>query len=307
MKRMTRIATVAAAAVAIAPAAGAAGACHHDDHGKSSHGHHSSHHGSHSGHTVRYVAMGDSYAAGVGLEPLDPKSPEACRQSTSDLGHLIASSLHYSLTDVSCSGADTTDFSTPQYPGVTPAQLKALDKKTDVVTVMIGGNDSDVFSNAISACSKAGFGTNGAGSPCKDTYGDTFEKTVRTKTYPALVSTLRAVKAKAPNAKIAVVAYPRLMPKTGGCFPSMPIASGDTAYVNRLQETLNDSVKRAAKKAGVTYVDAWSASTGHDACQPVGTRWVEPVLGGVTKQPAHPNTLGEKALADLTRKALHLR
>ena len=87
----------------------------------------------------------------------------------------------------------------------------------------------------------------------------------------------------------------------------MLVATGDVAYVNRLQRTLNSAVERAARQTGVTYVDTYRASFGHDACKPVGIRWVEPVIGEVTKEKAHPNVLGELAFAALTRRALHLR
>ena len=53
-----------------------------------------------------------------------------------------------------------------------------------------------------------------------------------------------------------------------------------TVRVAAIQATLNDAVRRAAAASGATYVDMSAASEGHDACKPVGVRWVEPVLLG---------------------------
>ena len=47
-------------------------------------------------------------------------------------------------------------------------------------------------------------------------------------------------------------------------------------------------------------------SNGHDACQPIGTRWVEPVLAGTNPVIVHPNALGEQKMAEQVRKVLRL-
>ena len=64
-------------------------------------------------------------------------------------------------------------------------------------------------------------------------------------------------------------------------------------YVRGIQATLNDAVRRAAAATGATYVDLNTVSNGHDACQPIGVRWVEPVLQGTNPVIVHPNALGE--------------
>jgi len=161
----------------------------------------------------------------------------------------------------------------------------------------IGGNDSGVFIGAILACGVAGIATLGHGSPCTNLYGSRFEDTVRTTTYPALVAALQAVRAKAPQAEVAILGYPWIVPETGGCFTKMPIATGDVPYLRSLQVTLNDAVGRAAAATGATYVDMGAVSDGHDACQPLGVRWIEPVLQTTNPVVVHPNALGEANLA----------
>src|SRR5581483_131854 len=188
-----------------------------------------------------------------------------------------------------------------------PPQLDAVGSRTQLVTMTIGGNDNGVFIDAIIDCGSAGLSTLGRGSPCKDKYGSSFADTIRTKTYPALVKALRAVKQKAPRAKVGILGYPWIMPPRTGCYPRMPVATGDVPYVHHIQWVLNDAIRRAAAATDTTYVNLNKASTGHDACQPIGVRWVEPALGGTNPVIVHPNALGERKMAAQAMTVLGLR
>jgi lysophospholipase L1-like esterase len=254
---------------------------------------------------LRYVAMGDSYSAASGNLPPDPTAAPQCLRSTVNYPHVLAAAVPVQLTDVTCGGAETGDYFTGQYPGVA-AQLDAVKSNTQLVTMTIGGNDSGVFIDSILECGAAGLTTLGQGSPCKDKYGSSFEDTIRSTTYPSLVKALKAVKAKAPKAKVGILSYPWILPASGSCFPQMPVATGDVPYLRHEQATLNDAVRRAAAKTGATYVDLNTVSNGHDACQAAGVRWVEPVVGGTNPVIVHPNALGESHMATQTRKVLHL-
>lgn len=254
---------------------------------------------------LRYVALGDSYSAASGVLPLDLSAPQ-CLRSTRNYPHVIAGATGAQLTDVTCGAAETNDYFESQYPGVAP-QLDALAGATQLVTMTIGGNDSGVFIGTIASCGTAGLTTLGQGSPCKDRYGSSFEDTINNTTYPSLVKSLNAVRAKAPSAQVAILGYPWIMPASGGCFDKMPIAQGDVPYVRGIQATLNDAVRRAAAATGTTYVNFNTVSNGHDACQPLGVRWVEPVLQGTNPVIVHPNALGESAMAAQTMTVLGLR
>ena len=253
-----------------------------------------------------YVAMGDSYSAASGVLPLDPTAPPSCLRSTRNYPHVIAARIGAKLTDVTCGAAETKDYRESQSPGVAP-QLDALGSRTKLVTMTIGGNDSGVFIGAITKCGVAGASTAGTGSPCKDTYGSSFEDTIRSTTYPALVKALRDVHAKAPNAKVSILDYPWIVPTSGRCFPQLPIADGDVPYLRSLQATLNDAVRRAAAATATRYVSFAKVSDGHDACKPLGIRWIEPVVGTTNPVIVHPNALGESKMADQTIKVLGLR
>ena len=69
---------------------------------------------------------------------------------------------------------------------------------------------------------------------------------------------------------------------------------GDTPLV------LNDAVRRAAAATGARYIYTYTASAGHDACQPLLKRWLEPVVAPVNAFPVHPNAIGEAAMAQDT-------
>lgn len=254
---------------------------------------------------LRYVALGDSYSAASGVVPPDPAAPPQCLRSLLNYPHVIAGQTGARLTDVTCGGAKTSDYFSSQYNGVAP-QLSALQANTQLVTMTIGGNDSNVFVDVIVDCGSAGLSTAGQGSPCKDRYGSSFDDTIRNTTYPALVNALTAVHAKAPHAKVAILGYPWVMPPSGGCYPRMPVAVGDVPYVRDIQATLNDAVSRAAAATGTTYVDFSTVSEGHDACQPIGVRWIEPVVTGTNPVVVHPNALGEAQMAAHTIATLHL-
>lgn len=244
-----------------------------------------------------YVALGDSFSAGSGVLPLSTTANPLCAQSSVNYPHLIAQRTGRTLTDATCGGATTGDFTTAQYPG-TPPQLDALSKDARLVTIGIGGNDSGLFASIIQNCTTAGLSTLGQGSPCKDRYGASYETTVRTTTYPAVRKAIADARARAPRATIVVTGYPQILPPTTGCYLTMPIASGDVPYVNGIEQALNAVVEQAARDNGATFVDMWAPSAGRDACQLPWVRWVEPAVASLNFVPVHPNAAGERAYAD---------
>ena len=188
-----------------------------------------------------------------------------------------------------------------------PPQLDALSKDTQLVTMTIGGNDSSVFINTILQCGTAGLTTAGQGSPCKDKYGSSFQDTLRTKTYPDLVKTLKAVHAKAPTAKVAILATRGSCRRRSAASTRCrsPPATSPTCAASRPRSTTPYAGPPAA--TATTYVDLNRVSDNHDACKPIGTRWVEPVLQGTNPVIVHPNALGESQMAAQTVKVLGLR
>jgi hypothetical protein len=255
--------------------------------------------------TSPYVALGDSYSSAAGVEPLVPGSPIGCSRSLLNYAHDIARVTRPShFTDVTCSGAKTSDFDTAQ--SVTPPdsrvrpQLDAVTKSTRLVTMTIGGNDEDVFVDSFFGC-VALTPTDPTGNPCQTTYGNTYTDLIQKQTYPNLVRALTEVHEKAPSATVVILGYPQILPPTWipGC-AAMGVAVGDVPWLAHQQDVLNAVVEKAAAVTGSTFVDMKPSSTGHDACEPIGTRWIEPAAMPINAFPVHPNYEGEGAMAAQT-------
>ncbi|MDV6264408.1 SGNH/GDSL hydrolase family protein [Rhodococcoides yunnanense] len=252
---------------------------------------------------IEHVNLGDSFSAGNGVLPLAPGIPSRCLQSEQNFAHIVAREQGYGLTDVSCGGAATDDFYAPQFEG-TRAQFDALSPSADVVTLMIGGNDNSLFSGAIAACVSALVTHAGAFDPCEQQNGSSFDDKIVDSTLPSVRQALRDIHTRAPGARVIVIGYPWLIPATSTCAPQVPVALGDVPYLRNLQTTLNEAIRQAAADTDTTFVDMSVVSEGHDACQPVGVRWVEPLLFADQFVPLHPNALGESAIAAEVTKAL---
>jgi hypothetical protein len=157
---------------------------------------------------------------------------------------------------------------------------------------------------ALASCVAAFVTHPGAPEPCRAQYGSSFTDPIEAQMYPALVKALGDIHEKSPRAQVIIAGYPWLVPASGSCQPQWSIAPGDMQYLRELQADVNDEVRRAAEATGTTFVDMAQASEGRDSCQPVGQRWVEPLLNTAEPAPAHPNAEGERALAAEVMKAI---
>ena len=93
-----------------------------------------------------------------------------------------------------------------------------------------------------------------------------------------------------------------LFPSSGsGCWPQVPIAWADVPYLRGIQTALNSMLAQQAGANGAKIVDAYTASTGKDACRSTTTRWVEPLVPTNAAAPFHPNARGEAGVAVAVR------
>lgn len=88
----------------------------------------------------QYVALGSSFAAGIGLGPRAPGSPLVCMRSTNGYPQQLARMRGLSLVDVTCSGATAKHVLSGGQVFLGP-QRDALSPSTELVTMTIGGND----------------------------------------------------------------------------------------------------------------------------------------------------------------------
>jgi lysophospholipase L1-like esterase len=255
-----------------------------------------------------YVALGDSYTSGPGIPNQTPESG-GCRRSDHNYPHLVAAALEPSrFTDASCAGATTAEMTSPQpFPGglTNGPQFDALDFDVDLVTIGIGGNDIG-FGEIILICAIRSL-VLPVTAPCRDSYnwqGDELGNRIAA-TAPKVAAVLAGIGDLAPVARILVVGYPVILPADGpGCWPLMPIAVGDVAWLRTVQARLNAMLSDVAARAGATFVDTYSSSVGHDVCRLPGRKWVEGFVPTAPASPVHPNALGmansaEQVLASL--------
>jgi lysophospholipase L1-like esterase len=246
----------------------------------------------------RYVALGDSYTAGPFIPTTDLAG--GCLRSDHDYPSLVAARLHAGrLVDVSCSGARTRDLTHAQqpFPGArVPPQLRALTPATDLVTIGIGGNDLDLFGTVVRTCTRLR-SQDPTGAPCTRALTRTGLDLSHSGAVIAnrVAAAVRAVRSRAPRARVLVVGYLRLVPDHGTC-RRLPLATGDYALGRRVSATLDHALHSAAGRTGAEYVDMDAASRGHDVCS--ADPWVN---GAVTdRQRAlayHPLRSGMRAVA----------
>lgn len=249
------------------------------------------------------VALGDSYTAGA-LIPLDPRAtPAGCLRSTKAYPVLVARQLGVKLVDVACASAGVSALAGSQLTnlGTNPAQLGALAPDDRMVLLSLGGDDLG-FMPGLQECMKLSFGEPW-GDPCAAYYGDQFDGEV-TAEGPKVAQVLAEIAARAPRARIILVGYPDLFPRSGGCWPRVPITDGDLAYLNGIELRLNAMLAADAKAAGVTFVNTYTPTIGHDFCQPESVRDVEGVIPGSLAYPFHPNERGQREIASLVLAAI---
>lgn len=227
----------------------------------------------------KYVALGDSYAAGQGAGPY----LNSCLQSTNGypalLGAVKGTNL---LRNASCSGATTGD--------VMSTQLSSLNRGTTLVTLTVGGDDLDVA--AIEAtCTQA----SATPTTCFGAIGTAEHQLPALGT--ALATTYADIAAAAPNARILVTGYPYLF-DTGASNPG-----GLYTLINAATDGLNLTIKNAVAAAQVNganikYVDVTEQFGGHEMNDPA------PWINTTGTDAFHPTAAGYVAYESALRSAL---
>jgi lysophospholipase L1-like esterase len=254
---------------------------------------------------LTYVALGDSYTSGEGISPPSSTAPSDCHQSGVDYPHLSATANDWELTDGSCGGATSADMTKAQYSDQ-PPQFTDLSPSTNVVSVGIGGNDNNLFVRALVDCGISDIlDFLNLGAPCKALYRNTFANEVSSDA-STIGRVIQGIHAHAPNATILVVGYPDILPQSGNCYPTMPLTTGDTAYLNSLEEALNGVLRSEANANKVTFVDTFNQSIGHDTCKSSSMRWVNPIIVGGGGISVHPNPTGASEMGKALRSSYRL-
>jgi len=244
--------------------------------------------------TGQYVALGSSFAAGIGLGPRAPGSPFVCMRSTAGYPHLLARMMGLSLVDMTCSGSTTEHILHGGQVFLGP-QLAAVGPQTRLVTITSGGNDVRYIGDLMFASGSAG------------TIGKLFwrgPKPIGSRDFARVtdnfVRIIEAIRARAPAAKIVLVGYPAVMPAEGLC-AGLRIDAKMVDLARAVAEKLDDATRAAAALSGALFVDMGALGAQHDACS------AEPWINGAA--PAHgtafhPTAAGAKATAEAVFAAL---
>ena len=225
-----------------------------------------------------YVALGDSYSSGTGTRTYISDGT-SCQRSVYAYPSLDASALGLALNFRACSGATVAD--------VTNTQLSALTSTTAYVTISVGGNDAG-FASVLTTCAQPSWLSNCNGAI------DT-AKTIINTTIPGRLATLySSIRAKAPNANVIVVGYPRIF-NGEDCNAFTWFSPTEESRLNATADLLNSRTAAAAKPASPSSTRPRSSSgtpsattsSGSTACPTRSARATTPTSPGtVTATPS---------------------
>ena len=224
---------------------------------------------------VRYVALGDSYSAGTGAGRYSAAG-KSCERSASAFPQLWAARHDpASFVSVACAGATTATVRT--------SQLSALSVRTTLVSITIGGNDVG-FSQVMETCV---FQLNSA---CVKAV-TTAESSVRRLLPGRLDSLLRAIRTRAPLARIIVLGYPDLydLSQSRDC---IGIGTAKRAALDQGAAVLDRALSAAAARNHDSFADVRPGFARHEICDG-GSSYLNaltfPLDGSY-----HPNAAGQK-------------
>lgn len=221
-----------------------------------------------------YVALGDSYASGTGIDDYIDDGT-SCKRSPYAYASLIASARGYDLNFRACSGA--------RIPDVQNNQLSALNSGTDYVTISIGGNDAG-FADVLTECAMPGWMSNCNGAI------DAAQSYIN-NTLPGRLSTLYGqIRSRAPGAKVVVVGYPRIF-MGEDCNAGTWFSPSEQSRLNYTADLMNSRTRTQAWNKGFSFANPTSRFIGHAVCD--NPEWINGLSWPIDES-YHPNRSGHQ-------------
>ena len=216
-----------------------------------------------------YVALGDSFTSGQGAPPYVLDGTACLRSKLTSYPIFTSLVSHYKLSsNKACSGASTMDI---------PKQLIGISPRTALVTLTVGGIDAG--SNAVlAACAP-----DPASALCTGAINNSVAQL--SVLAPKLVGTYALVATTLPQAKIAVLSYPRQFKP--GFSPLGDVLNGATDALNLV---IAGSVTAMATPR-IHFVDASQEFAAHGIGSRVPFFAFDP-LNPFAPANFHPNALG---------------
>jgi lysophospholipase L1-like esterase len=197
---------------------------------------------------ANYVALGDSYASGVGAGDYLDSSGDCDRSPHAYSALWANANAPASYTSVACSGA-TTD-------SVVGNQLAALSGSTSLVSITVGGNDVG-FSSIMQDCILYGTDT------CVSEV-DGAEADARANLPGKLDNVYSDISSAAPSAHVVVLDYPHFYDLAASC--SVGLSDESHTKIDEGIDVLDGLVQDAAARHGFTFADVRGAFGGHELC-----------------------------------------
>ncbi|CAL2061723.1 SGNH/GDSL hydrolase family protein [Streptomyces sp. TR1341] len=219
-----------------------------------------------------YVALGDSYASGVGAGSYISSSGD-CDRSTNSAAYLWnAAHKPTSFAFNACSGATTDD--------VMANQLGSLNSSTSLVSISIGGNDAG-FASVMQTC------VLNSDSTCLSAIASA--KSYITNTLPGKLDTVyNAIHSKAPNARVVVVGYPRFYLLGQVC---LGLSDTKRSAINDAADTLDSTIQSRVSAHGFAFGDVRSAFSSHEICS--SSSWLHSLNVLDLTESYHPTADGQ--------------
>ncbi|MPY55923.1 SGNH/GDSL hydrolase family protein [Streptomyces spongiae] len=254
---------------------------------------------------IRHVAaLGSSFAAGPGIEPVENR---AAGRSARNYARLVAERLGAGLTDLTVSGATTeTVLDTPQRSTRTwfPPQLQGLPSHADLVTITVGGNDL----NYIGSMYALGIAARLSASPwtlplrpvlprprIPDPTAEALEDATAN-----LVRVADAARGRAPGARILLVDYLTVVGTDTRHSRATPFDEASVDGLRRLGRQVSQVFEAAAARSGADLVPMAEHSRDHalGSARPWVVGLPDRLRHIRSTAPFHPNAEGMRATAD---------
>jgi lysophospholipase L1-like esterase len=272
--------------------------------------HHRHRHHHHPRRTVRYVALGDSFSAGEGVQPYEPGTAtvrDRCHRSRRAYSRLVSlAHIRFVRSFYACSGATTPDVLSRSRYGEVPQLDHPRLHRAQLVTISIGGNDAG-FVKVLIECTRL--------------YGRLHHSRCYRQSAAhrilggiealrgTLASTFEAIRGRTGlQAKIVVLDYPNLFPAQGCRKLNAVFDEHAQTFMRTAGGVLDATIAAAASQAHVQFVDVRQEFAQHELC--ARKEWVDFLVRPRARRPGaitgsfHPNAAGQRAYARVLRRAL---
>lgn len=229
----------------------------------------------HAASAARYVALGDSYSSGLGAGDYISASGSCDRSDDAYPQQWSDGTSPASFVSAACSGATTAD--------VIDSQVSALSASTTLVSITIGGNDAG-FATVMETCVLE------PTSSCLNAVSAA-EAFIAGQLPARLDTTLRTIRADAPDAKIVVLGYPELydLSKSSTC---LGLSTEDRTALDGGADALDRALATAAEANGDTFADVRGQFAHHEICD--SGSWLNSVDIFAISSSYHPNASGQE-------------